>query len=874
MAIGPSPGRTALAGSRSALPDELVPQRLAELRVPEGSSLLVIHGAAPRVSDNFIDAALDVLDIEQTMWVWARAAGFERVLFSGRGKAAYSLDGEWERLLQTGTPAGARPRAAREPRFAGPLGRRWLVPTAVLAPPAPPRHEAAQLTDLAAVDLLDATMRNDATRTALVFLQAEHWLRFNEARRTFAETLTRWVESPPRSGSLCVLVFRYEDLGDVLAFAALAEYPALHAALTAAYVGHAGYAPTSPAFRLGPPGRPELEGLLHLHRLTHGLRLEDWTELPALLRAMAASRVTLRAWESRFRILEGRDPGEPGPLSLQQLRARFWIPAHAAEGGSASDRLKAMTGLADVKKSIDVIAATVRQQRRQGTQSGRSPGARLNFVFTGNPGTGKTTVARLMGELLRDLGALPEGHLYELSPRALGAVNPGQARQAIHDAMLRARGGVLFIDEAYQLSDERSGFGQDAITALNQLTDNERGRTSVIVAGYHGPMQNFLRANPGLPDRFPRQYRIEFPDFSAAELLEVLLRQLTDRGLSWTPKVQADLAEVVSAMHAERADDFGNARAMENLADSIFGRHSVRMPPPESPLTADDIPVELRPPDRRATGERSAQALRQLDALVGLASVKQVLHTLVDRLNVERRRRQLDLPTSGLVVPHMVFAGPPGTGKTTVAFTLGEILHAMGLLRTGRVHTATRTNLVAEYVGQTGPRTRNVILNALGGVLFIDEAHTLIKQEGSGRDFGREALDELALQMERYRGQFVVVAAGYPERMDALLDHDPGLRGRFGLTVPFTFYSDAELVEILRRMVATDFAALSDDVVTRATRWISAQRARLGPEFDNARAIRRLVDQVKDQQAGRLARLAEPTVQDLRTFLAQDVPDA
>ena len=868
MVTGPSPDRT-----RAAFPRELVPGRLADLRVPEGGALLVVHGAAHRVSDNFIDAALDVLDFEHAMWAWARAAGFKRVLFSGRGQAAYSLDGDWERLLQTGPRAPARLGADREPRFAGPLGRRWFVPADALAPPAPPRPATARLTDLAAVDLLDAAMRDDTTRTALVFLQAEHWLRFNEARRTFAETLTRWVESPPRSGSLCVLVFRYEDLGDVLTFAALAEYPALHAALTAAYLGHAGDATSSPAFQLGVPGWPELEGLLHLHRLTHGLRLEDWTELPALLRAMAASQVTIRAWESRFRILEGHAPGEPGLLSLKQLRARDWIPVYAAEGGSAADRLKAMTGLADVKASIEVIAATLRQL---GTRSGPARGARLNFVFTGNPGTGKTTVARLMGELLRDLGALPGGHMHELSPRALGAVNPGQARQAIHDAMLRARGGVLFIDEAYQLSDDGNGFGHDAITALNQLMDNERGRTSVIAAGYHDPMQAFLRANPGLPDRFPRQYRIEFPDFSAAELLEVLLRQLADRDLSWTPEVQEELAEVVSAMHAERDDDFGNARSMENLADAMFGRYSMRMPAPGSPLTVEDIPVELRQPDHRATGERSAEALRQLDALVGLAAVKQVLHTLVDRLNVERRRRELGLPTSGLTVPHMVFEGPPGTGKTTVAMALGEILHAMGLLQTGRVKPVNRTNLVARFVGQTGPLTRKAVRDALGGVLFIDEAYTLARPDvgGSGRDFGREALDELALQMERYRGRLVVVVAGYREPMETFLSSDPGLRGRFGLTVPFDSYSDAELVEILRRAVAADYAELSDDVVARATRWISAQRAQLGSAFDNARAARRLVDQMKNQQAGRLARLTEPTVQDIRTFLAQDVPDA
>jgi SpoVK/Ycf46/Vps4 family AAA+-type ATPase len=248
----------------------------------------------------------------------------------------------------------------------------------------------------------------------------------------------------------------------------------------------------------------------------------------------------------------------------------------------------------------------------------------------------------------------------------------------------------------------------------------------------------------------------------------------------------------------------------------------------------------------------------------------------VDRLTVERQRREHGLPTSGLTVPHIVFEGPPGTGKTTVAEALGEILHAMGLLRTGRVLTAIETDLVAQYVGHTGPRTRSVILNALGGVLFIDEAYRLGRRLAEGlHDFGREALDELAVQMERRRGQFVVVAAGYRDEMEAFLDSDPGFRGRFGLTVEFPGYSDAELVEILRRSVAADFEALGDDVAARATQWLRARRAKRGEkEFDNARAVRNLVDEMRNRQASRLARLVEPTVQALRTFVAEDVPDA
>ena len=248
----------------------------------------------------------------------------------------------------------------------------------------------------------------------------------------------------------------------------------------------------------------------------------------------------------------------------------------------------------------------------------------------------------------------------------------------------------------------------------------------------------------------------------------------------------------------------------------------------------------------------TSEVLEALNNLVGLAPVKEVVHQLVARQRVEQLRAGKGMKVV-LPSPHLVFTGNPGTGKTTVAHLVGELYSTLGILKKGHVVEVNRSGLVAAYVGQTALKTRAVCTQALGGVLFIDEAYSLL---GDGNDFGAEAIEELLTFMEAHRGEFVVVAAGYPEQMETFLSSNPGLRSRFDTVVHFPDFNDAELLAIFEKLVAENEYTLRGAAVSAAKFLI--RNMERGTSFGNGREMRRLFHQVLDVHAMRLNKYEKP----------------
>ena len=390
--------------------------------------------------------------------------------------------------------------------------------------------------------------------------------------------------------------------------------------------------------------------------------------------------------------------------------------------------IDALVGLDRVKQQVRRIVALIHVERRRKDMGLPVPPTTLHLVFTGNPGTGKTTVARLYGELLRELGMLNKGHFVEATRDDFVARYIGQTTDKTVRLCQRAYGGVLFVDEAYSLAQGRDwDYGREAIDALVKQMEDHRDELVVIAAGYPEPMSEFLDLNPGLRGRFP--LTLEFDDFTNSELGEVFDTLMAEG--RYRVDDDARTAAMAALASMPRSAHFANARAVRNLTEQIRLRQAERLagdPAAElDRIVRADIPYRDRAPSRSRRRARVSKALERLDGMPGLKPVKQHVRELTDLAEVEAARRA-DGRQPAAAPGHLAFVGNPGTGKTTVAGLLGDLYAGLGLLESGHLIQVSRQDLVHGF-GRSAAQMGAAARAARGGVLVIDEAYSLMLGE-------------------------------------------------------------------------------------------------------------------------------------------------
>lgn len=517
--------------------------------------------------------------------------------------------------------------------------------------------------------------------------------------------------------------------------------------------------------------------------------------------------------------------------------------------------LDSLIGMESVKKAIRELCQTIQNNLRRKKLGIAVENPKIHIVLTGNPGTGKTTVARILGKLFHAMKLLPSDNVLETSGLDLTAGFVGQTKDKVNDLCDKAMGGVLFVDEAYYLAGtdgSANSYGSEAVGTLLKRMEDDRGKFVIIAAGYKNEMQNFLRMNPGLDSRF--EHKIHIDDYSADELFKILLLNVKKAQFILDEEAEKTAKIAVEDLCRNKDKDFANARAVRNL----FGEIKIRMDSRLSNVAAESLTKELLTtikaediPHKEKKELTPESVFAELNELIGMEKVKTAVRELYNTIKINREMEKIGQKPKKPEI-HIALTGNPGTGKTTVARILGKLFCSMGLLSSDKVIETDRSKIVAKFVGHTAQNVQRLCDDATGGILFIDEVYTLATD-----DFGREASDTLMKRMEDDRGKFIVVVAGYENKMHEWMNTNEGLSSRFTHHIHIEDYNPGELYDLFCLFAKKEGLVLTENAQHRCSQIINSIWKKRGRDFANGRTIRKFFDSVVRKKNSRLIVLPE-----------------
>ena len=586
------------------------------------------------------------------------------------------------------------------------------------------------------------------------------------------------------------------------------------------------------------------------------------------------------------RLRERRSTASPSPELMERRSSLLPISDHSPqESPSITDYLASafngLVGLDVVRQEVFRQASYIHVQKLRAQQGLHIPNwPSRHLVFIGNPGTGKTSIARIIAGLYQRLGILKTDKVVETDRAGLVAPYIGQTALKTKSVVESALGGVLFIDEAYALAGTAAqDFGKEAIETLLKMMEDHRDDLVVIVAGYTAEMDGFIHSNPGLASRFNRY--IHFPDYTPAELLKILLNFCAAHSYVLQESAHYGLLQIFDREIVLQRERFGNARYVRNQFEKIIEAQAQRVYTLGS-TSKSDLEQILTLDVESAFGESLPVAsdvgcsydvvLERLNGLVGLERVKKQVRRLFDFVHMQHEREKAGHKTAKGFSQHLVFTGNPGTGKTMVSRIVADLYYSLGIIRSNHIVEVDRSGLVAGYVGQSAIKTREVVESALGGVLFIDEAYSLTHSSGPN-DFGGEVVETLLKAMEDHRDQLVVIVAGYTEPMEVFINSNPGLRSRFNHYVHFDDYGPDELLGIFDSLCRESEYVLDGDARSHLSGHFKVLFEE-GRTKANGRFARNVFERCIEVQSGRIASDAGVKQIDMNVLTPSDVSGA